>query len=63
MNWKKRPDTFILPRMKSEKILYVFEDIDIIIVAKLIDRSVKTVKGWIADWLCLVKPMSAVSSL
>ncbi|WP_244937824.1 hypothetical protein [Acidipropionibacterium jensenii] len=49
MNWKKQPDTFILPRMKSEAILYVFEDADITIVAKLIDRSVKIVKGWIAD--------------
>lgn len=50
MNWKKRSDTFVLPRMKSEAVLYISEGVDIAIVAKLVDRSVKTVKGWIADW-------------
>ncbi len=36
--------------MKSEAILYISEGVDIKIVAKLTDRSVKTVKGWVTDW-------------
>ncbi|MCI1749290.1 MAG: IS630 family transposase [Acidipropionibacterium sp.] len=50
MRWKKRSDTLILPRIKSEAVLYISEGVDIAIVAKLTGRSVKTVKGWIADW-------------
>ncbi|WP_415111379.1 winged helix-turn-helix domain-containing protein [Micropruina sp.] len=36
--------------MKAEAILYISEGVDPVIVAKLVDRTLKTVQGWIADW-------------
>ena len=50
MAWKKRSDTLILIRLKAEAVLYVSEGVAPEIVAKLVDRSVKTVQGWLRDW-------------
>ena len=50
MRWKKRADTMVLIRLKAEAVLYVSEGVDPGIVAKLVDRSVKTVTGWLSDW-------------
>ncbi|AXE37318.1 hypothetical protein [Acidipropionibacterium virtanenii] len=48
--WKKRSDTLVLIRLKAEAILYMSRGVDIRIVADLVDRTGKTVNGWLADW-------------
>lgn len=50
MRWKRRSDALVLIRLKAEAVLYVSEGVDSAIVAKLVDRSVRTVAGWLADW-------------
>lgn len=50
MGWKKRSDTLILVRLKAEAVLYISRGVDVGIVAELVDRSVKTVQGWLRDW-------------
>ena len=50
LRWKKRSDTLTLIRMKAEAVLYVSEGVSPEIVAKLVDRSVRTVRGWLDDW-------------
>lgn len=50
MRWKKRSDTLIVMRLKAEAILYASRGVDPAIVAELVDRSVRTVVGWLADW-------------
>lgn len=50
MRWKKRSDTMILIRLKAEAVLYVSEGVDPAIVAKLVDRSERTVTEWLSDW-------------
>ena len=50
MSWKKRADTLTLIRLKAEAVLYVSQGVSPEIVAKLVDRSAKTVQGWLRDW-------------
>ncbi len=50
MGWKKRSDTMVLIRLKAEAVLYVSRGVDVDIVAEMVDRSVKTVQGWLRDW-------------
>lgn len=50
LNWKKRTDTFALPRLKSEAILYASMDVSTEIIAPMVDRSVRTVSEWLSDW-------------
>jgi len=50
MNWKKRSDTFVLPRLKAEAILYASRGVGVDIIAELSARSERTVQGWLEDW-------------
>lgn len=50
MGWKKRSDTYALVRMKAEAALYASRGVGVAIVAELVDRTVKTVQGWLSDW-------------
>lgn len=50
MRWKKRSDTLILIRLKAEAILYASRGVGLDIIAELVDRSEKTVRGWLAEW-------------
>jgi transposase len=50
LNWKKRGDTFILVRMKAEAVLYASMGVDAEMIAMSVDRSPRTVSGWLADW-------------
>lgn len=50
LNWKKRSDTMILVRLKSEAILYASMGVDIEIIAPSVDRSPRTVSEWLRDW-------------
>jgi transposase len=51
MRWKKRSDTLVLIRLKAEAILYSSQGVGTHIIATMVDRSEKTVKGWLEDWL------------
>ena len=50
IRWKKRTDTYVLVRMKAEAILYASEGVGINIIAKMVERSEKTVREWLAEW-------------
>lgn len=50
LNWKKRVDTMVLPRLKSEAILYASMGVSVEIIAPMVDRSVRTVSEWLSDW-------------
>lgn len=50
LNWKKRADTFTLPRLKSEAILYSSAGVAVEIIAPMVDRSARTVSEWLSDW-------------
>jgi transposase len=50
LNWKKRGDTLILVRLKAEAVLYASNGADAEMIAASVDRSPRTVKGWLADW-------------
>ena len=50
LNWKKRGDTFILVRLKAEAVLYASMGVDVEIIAGSVDRSSRTVSGWLNDW-------------
>ncbi len=50
MRWKKRSDTLILVRMKAEAVLYASRGVSVNIIAELVDRTEKTVRGWLVDW-------------
>lgn len=48
--WKRRSDRLVLIRLKAEAILYASRGVDVGVVAEMVDRSVRTVAGWLADW-------------
>lgn len=50
MRWKKRSDTLVLIRIKAEAVLYASRGVDVEVIAELVDRSVKTVMGWLSQW-------------
>jgi len=50
LNWKKRVDTMVLPRLKSEAILYASMKVSVEIIAPMVDRSTRTVSEWLSDW-------------
>ena len=50
IRWKKRSDNHVLVRMKAEAILYASEGVELGIIAKMVERSEKTVREWLADW-------------
>ena len=50
VGWRKRSDNHVLVRMKAEAILYASEGVGIGIIAKLVERTERTVQEWLADW-------------
>jgi transposase len=50
LNWKKRSDTMILPRLKAEAILYSSMGVSVEIISSSVDRSERTVSEWLSDW-------------
>lgn len=50
LNWKKRGDTLILIRMKAEAVLYASVGVDPEVIAISVDRTPRTVSGWLKDW-------------
>lgn len=50
MRWKKRSDTLTLIRLKAEAILYASRGVGVDVVADMVDRSEKTVRGWLSEW-------------
>jgi len=50
VQWKKRTDTLVLPRLKAEAVLYASKGVPAEVIAQFVDRSSATVKGWLRDW-------------
>ena len=50
IRWKKRADNYVLVRMKAEAILYASRGVDVSIIAEMVERSVKTIREWLAGW-------------
>ena len=50
IRWKKRSDNHVLVRMKAETILYASEGVGIGIIAKMVERTERTVQEWPAEW-------------
>ena len=50
IRWKKRTDNYVLVRMKAETILYASRGVDVGIIAEMVERSVKTIREWLAGW-------------
>ena len=50
IRWKKRSDDHVLVRMKAEAILYASRGVDVSIIAEMVERSVKTIREWLAGW-------------
>ena len=50
IRWKKRTDNYVLVRMKAEAILYASRGVDVRIIAEMVERSVKTIREWLAEW-------------
>ncbi|WP_192962650.1 hypothetical protein [Propionibacterium acidifaciens] len=50
IRWKKRSDNHVLVRMKAEAILYASEGVGIDIIAKMVERTERTVQEWPAEW-------------
>ena len=50
IRWKKRSDNHVLVRMKAEAILYASRGVDVGIIAKMVERTERTVQEWLADW-------------
>ena len=50
IRWKKRSDNHVLVRMKAEAILYASEGVSISIIAKMVERTERTVQEWLAEW-------------
>ena len=47
IRWKKRSDNHVLVRMKAEAILYASEGVSISIIAKMVERTERTVQEWL----------------
>jgi len=50
MRWKKRMDTHRLIRLKTEALLLADAHVATAVIAQFVERSEKTVAGWLADW-------------
>lgn len=50
LHWKRRADSFVLVRLKAEAILYVSEGVSAKVVARIVERSEKTVQEWLRNW-------------
>ena len=50
IRWRKRSDNHVLVRMKAEAILYASEGVGIGIIAKMVERTGRTVQEWLAEW-------------
>ena len=50
IRWKKRSDNHVLVRMKAEAVLYASEGVNISIIAKMVERTERTVLEWLAEW-------------
>ena len=50
LRWKKRSDTLVLVRLKAEAVLYASHGVDVDIIAKMVDRTGRTVWEWLAEW-------------
>ena len=50
VGWRRRSDNHVLVRMKTEAILYASEGVGIDIIAKMVERTEKTVQEWPAEW-------------
>ena len=50
IRWKKRSDNYVLVRMKAEAVLYASEGVSISIIAKMVERTERTVLEWLAEW-------------
>ena len=50
LRWKKRSDTLVLVRLKAEAVLYASHGVDVDIIAKMVDRTGRTVREWLAGW-------------
>ena len=50
IRWKKRSGSHVLVRMKAEAILYASEGVSIEIIAKMVERTERTMQEWLADW-------------
>ena len=50
IRWKKRSDNHVLVRMKAEAVLYASEGVSISIIAKMVERTERTVLEWLAEW-------------
>ena len=50
VGWRKRSDNHVLARMKAEAILYASEGVGIGIIAKMVERTERTVQEWPVEW-------------
>ena len=50
VGWRKRSDNHVLVRMKAEAVLYASEGVGIGIIAKMVERTERTVQEWPAEW-------------
>lgn len=50
LRWKKRSDTLVLVRLKAEAVLYASRGVDVGVIAEMVDRTRKTVQGWLSEW-------------
>ena len=50
IRWKKRSDNYVLVRMKAEAVLYASEGVSISIIAKMVERTERTVLERLAEW-------------
>ncbi|WP_315333956.1 IS630 family transposase [Propionibacterium acidifaciens] len=50
IRWRKRSDNHVLARMKAEAILYASEGVGIGIIAKMVERTERTVQEWPVEW-------------
>ncbi len=50
LRWKKRSDTLVLVRLKAEAVLYASHGVDVDIIAKMVDRTGRTVREWLMEW-------------
>jgi transposase len=50
LRWKKRSDSFTLVRLKAEAVMLASKHVSNDVIAAMVDRSEKTVQGWLRDW-------------
>ena len=49
-NWKRDRSSFLLVHLKAEAIMLASMNVDIDIIAEMVDRTPETVLGWLDDW-------------